>query len=136
MCTFVLQYVADLIAPAVWTCIGSALLFFATQWSAANAALRLGPQLNKIPLATPPCYRDHVTACSQVLVVGYDTHHIMPAPQTGSGTQPAGGKERTEFTEDTQENLYMALHNAKSSGKTGLGKGRGSGACPSLTTAP
>lgn len=32
------------------------------------------------------------------------------------------------FTEDTQEGLYMALHNAKTSGKTGLGKGKGSGA--------
>ena len=48
--------------------------------------------------------------------------------QTGSGMQPAGGKDRTGFTENTQEDLYMALHNAKSSGKTGLGKGRGSGA--------
>jgi hypothetical protein len=32
------------------------------------------------------------------------------------------------FTEATQEGLYMALHNAKTSGKTGLGKGKGSGA--------
>ena len=29
---------------------------------------------------------------------------------------------------DTQEGLYMALHNSKTSGKTGLGKGKGSGA--------
>ena len=36
------------------------------------------------------------------------------------------------FTEATQEGLYMALHNAKTSGKTGLGKGKGSGAHPWL----
>jgi hypothetical protein len=36
------------------------------------------------------------------------------------------------FTEATQEGLYMALHNAKTSGKTGLGKGKGSGARPWL----
>lgn len=58
----------------------------------------------------------------------------MTVLQTGSGMQPAGGKDRTEFTENTQEDLYMALHNAKSSGKTGLGKGRGSGAQHNLIT--
>lgn len=39
------------------------------------------------------------------------------------------------FTEATQEGLYMALHNAKTSGKTGLGKGKGSGAHPRLWSA-
>lgn len=50
-----------------------------------------------------------------------------PLLQGGNGDKPAGSRERTKFTEDTQENLYMALHNAKTSGKTGLGKGKGSG---------
>lgn len=45
----------------------------------------------------------------------------------GNGDKPTSTGDRQQFTEDTQENLYMALHNAKTSGKTGLGKGKGNG---------
>lgn len=45
---------------------------------------------------------------------------MPPEPQAKDAEAPG-------FTEATQEGLYMALHNAKTSGKTGLGKGKGSG---------
>lgn len=42
-------------------------------------------------------------------------------------------KERKAFSESTQEELYMAVHGAKTTGKKGVGKGIGGGAfCPSV----
>lgn len=45
-------------------------------------------------------------------------------------TAEHAARERQAFSEATQEQLYMAVHGAKSTGKKGVGKGAGGGAPP------